>query len=257
MWQADCPYLVSMCIWNVFLPPACSSIDGFPLCLPVCLCSFHTFITMFIIISIIKSSWNLPQTFILWNACSICDFRSKGQRSSWQGSFQFLCCLLRGSWPISRINYIFDTILTRERTMCRGQLRVIKSKVKIKWVIWLQGQPGNSSLLSCPLRGSMPMWPTRIICGTNKMRILCVMRHFQVKSSMVKVTWVVWNFLSHTISRSEVMVLWVVCSFAIFGPWLCGYLTNAPHIRQKHNPWGDAVSRIISWSKGQRSRSFM
>ena len=40
-------------------------------------------------------------------------------------------------------------------------------KVKVTQVLWIQGHRGCSKFLSCPLCGSVPIWPIRFICGTN------------------------------------------------------------------------------------------
>ena len=61
----------------------------------------------------------------------------------------------------------------------------------------------------------------------------CVVHHFQVKRSKVKVTFKV---------------------FAVSAPWLCAYLTDSFHMW--HKTWSGNVSCIISRSKGQWSRSY-
>ena len=64
------------------------------------------------------------------------------------------------------------------------------------------GHRGHSNFLSCPLRGSMPIWPISLILGTHIVRDVTIAILFHVKRSKIKVhrsfkmkvTGVIWNF---------------------------------------------------------------
>ena len=95
---------------------------------------------------------------------------------------------------------------------------------------------GCSNFFPCPLHGSIPIWLIHFICGTQTTPELTMCRApFSVKMSMVKVTCAIRSF----------------CHVFSVAPSLFDQLTSfVVHTQPMRLKWC-----VVSWSKGQRSRS--
>ena len=87
-------------------------------------------------------------------------------------------------------------------------------------------------LLSCPVRGAMPIWPIHFIGCTNTTHV----------GTMCRASFPVQRSRSHGTFEK----------FVVSAPWFHAYLTDSFHMQHKYNTRVDDVSCNVSRSKRQR-----
>ena len=163
-------------------------------CLSVrlCVCLSRTFYH----VPIAGSSWNLHQTLISWNACGTYNFRSKGQRSRSQGSFEDF--VVSALWLHGYLTYLLytwhkyspwhgDVSRSNSRSKVQRSRSHRSFQMKVTRVVRSFGRVRS-------VAPSLLDRFTSYVEHTQPMRWRYVPQHLRVKRSKVKVTRVVRNF---------------------------------------------------------------